>query len=117
MEIKGCAIVERIDALLREKGKQRKRLALDLGFSVANISKWKTKGSLPEVDTAVSIADYLGVPLRWFLTGEDEQGLSRDERNLLAKYQCLTDDNQRVIQATMDAMMSVPEAGKKEISA
>jgi hypothetical protein len=72
---------------------------------------------LPEVNTAVAIADYLEVPIRWLLTGEDEKGLSRDERNLLAKYGCLTEDNQRVIQATMDAMMSVPEEGKKEIPA
>jgi hypothetical protein len=45
------------------------------------------------------------------------ESLSRDERNLMAKYGCLTEDNQRVIQATMDAMMAVPETGKKEIPA
>jgi transcriptional regulator with XRE-family HTH domain len=114
MDISGYAIVERIDALLREKGEQRRQLASALDFSVANISKWKNNGSLPEVDTAVAIADYLGVPLRWLLTGKDEKALSRDERNLLVKYSCLTDDNQRIIHATMDAMMSVPDAGKKE---
>jgi transcriptional regulator with XRE-family HTH domain len=117
MEIKGCDIVERIDRLLGEKGLRRKRLSIDLNFSVANISKWKNNGSLPEVDVALAIADYFGVSLRWLLTGEDEKGLSRDERNALAKYQCLGEDNQRVIQAAMDAMMTVPEAGKKEITA
>jgi transcriptional regulator with XRE-family HTH domain len=117
MVIKGCAIVDRIDALLCEKGKQRKQLALDLNFSVANISKWKNKGSLPEVDTAAAIADYLGVSIGWLLTGKDEQGLSRDERNVVAMYRRLTDDNQRVIQVTLDAMLSVPEVGKKEVPA
>jgi hypothetical protein len=38
----------------------------------------------------------------------------RDERNLLAKYGCPTEENQRVIQTTMDAMLSALEAGKKK---
>jgi transcriptional regulator with XRE-family HTH domain len=118
MNKKKSVIVERIDMLLSERGQNRKYLVGLGGIkSVQTITDWNERGTIPRADVALSIADYLGVSVRWLLTGEDEQSLSRDERNLLAKYQYLSDDNQRVIQATMDAMLSVPETGKKDLPA
>jgi transcriptional regulator with XRE-family HTH domain len=118
MKKKKSAIVVRIDTLLNELGQNRKVLVGLGGIkSVQTITDWNERGTIPRADVALAIADYLGVSVRWLLTGEDEKGLSRDERNLLAKYGCLTEDNRRVIQATMDAMMAVPEEGEKEIPA
>jgi transcriptional regulator with XRE-family HTH domain len=114
MDDKGSAIVKRINMVLSELKKQRKELCLSVGIANNTLRTWEVRDTDPSAKVMLRIADYLGVSVRWLLTGKDEKALSRDERNLLVKYQCLTEDNQRVIHATMDAMMAVPEAGKKE---
>jgi transcriptional regulator with XRE-family HTH domain len=92
-------------------------LADSLNFSVANIAKWKHYGSLPSLDIAFAIAGYLGVSVRWLITGEDEQGLTLEDRNLLVKYNSLTGENQRNVLALIDSMLSVPVKGEKEVLA
>jgi transcriptional regulator with XRE-family HTH domain len=115
MNIAVSDIIDRIDDLLRERGETRRALvAAGAVDSVQNITAWSKRGTIPRADNALAIADYLGVSVRWLLTGKDKKVLSRDEYNALVKYQYLTDDNRRVIQATMDAMLSVPEEGKKQ---
>lgn len=114
MEAKGTDIVERIDSLLRERNQTRKVLvAAGAVKSVKVITAWLARNSIPRADTALAIASYLGVSVRWLLTGEDEQGLSLDERNVLIKYRMLTGENQRNVQALIDSMLSVPVEGKK----
>jgi hypothetical protein len=71
------------------------------------------RDTIPRADVAFTVADYLGVSLRWLLTGEDEQGLSLDERNVLVKYRMLTGENQRNVQALIDSMLSVLVEGEK----
>jgi transcriptional regulator with XRE-family HTH domain len=108
------ATIERIRAVLSDLKKKNREFCLSVGIANNALRTWEVRHTDPSAKVVLRIADYLGVSLRWLLTGEDEQPLSRDERNLLAKYNWLTDDNRRIIQATMDAMISVPEAGKKE---
>jgi transcriptional regulator with XRE-family HTH domain len=116
MKLSGPDIVKRIDGLLASRNEKRQALADAVGFSAANIAKWKTHGSTPTVTAAVAIADYLGVPIRWLLTGEDEKGLTLDERNLLAKYSSLDDQGQREIQGLLDLKLAVvPDRGLKKV--
>jgi transcriptional regulator with XRE-family HTH domain len=118
MKIDGNAIVERIDTLLVQRKEKRAILCKAVGINTGAVTNWcGKKQSLPRADVALAVADYLGVSLRWLLTGEDEQGLSRDERNLLGKYQLLTEENQRNVRALIDSMLSVPAEGEKEASA
>ena len=118
MGIDGNAIVERIDNLLALRKEKRAVLCQAIGINPGAVTNWcGKKQSLPRADVALAAADYLGVPLRWLLTGENEGEFSQDERNLLGKYQCLTDENQRNVQALIDSMLSVPTEGKKEVSA
>jgi transcriptional regulator with XRE-family HTH domain len=121
MKLDGPGIVERIDRLLASRKKKRQALASDLGFSAANIAKWKTQGSVPSSDAAVAIADYLGVSVRWLLTGKDEQGLDRDEWNLLVKYRSLDDQGRYEVRALLDAKLAVreeeaPDPGLKQVT-
>jgi transcriptional regulator with XRE-family HTH domain len=127
MKEKKSAIVERIDTLLGERKQSRKAL-IGLGGikSVQTITDWSERGTLPRADVALAIADYFGVSVRWLLTGKDEQGLSRDERNLLSYWDCLTEDNRRMLLAWLDMTLTVQdesgkpartEPGKKEIPA
>jgi hypothetical protein len=77
------------------------------------LTDWNN-GSIPQADTAVAMADFLGVSVRWLLTGEDEQSLSLTERNLVYDWNRLTDENQRNVRALMDSMLSVPGSKKEE---
>jgi transcriptional regulator with XRE-family HTH domain len=88
----------RIDTLLVQKRLKRQSLADNGNFRVENIAKWKTRNSIPAGDVLLGIADYLGVSMRWLLTGEDDMGLATDERNLLDSYRRLDDrDRQDVV--------------------
>jgi transcriptional regulator with XRE-family HTH domain len=112
--VNGGDIVDRIDKCRAMKGLSRKDIALASGLkSVQSLTDW-SNGSIPQADTAVAVADYLGVSVRWLLTGEDEQGLSLDERNLVYDWNRLTEENQRNIRALMDSMLSVPGPRKGE---
>jgi transcriptional regulator with XRE-family HTH domain len=104
MESQGSAIVERIDNLLNEKGQTRKALAAaGVVNSVVSITDWSQRGTVPRADVALAIADYLNVSVRWLVTGEDEQGLSLDERNLLVKYRSLDERGQYEVNALLGA--------------
>ncbi|MDR2658709.1 MAG: helix-turn-helix domain-containing protein [Spirochaetaceae bacterium] len=109
MDDKGSVIVKRINDVLKDLKKQRKEFCLAVGIANNTLRTWEVRDSDPSAKVLLRIADYLGVSVRWLLTGKDERSFSRDERNLLAKYQCLTEENQRVIHAAMDAMLSVPD--------
>jgi transcriptional regulator with XRE-family HTH domain len=126
MKIAGCDIVKRIDEILQKKSMVRKSVLSALGLNPSSFTDWSKRGTIPSADKALAVADYLGVSLRWLLTGEDEHGLSRDERNLLSYWDCLTEDNRRMLLAWLDTTLTVQdesggpartEPGKKEIPA
>ena len=109
MKINGNDIVRRIDELLVFHQEKRAVLCKAVGINPGAVTNWcGKKQSLPRADVALAIADYLNVSVRWLLTGEDEKGLSLDERNLLTKYDTLTDENRRNVRALIDSMLSVP---------
>ena len=118
MKITGSAIVKRIDTLLKEKGETRKVL-ITVGAikDTQSVTNWLQRGTIPAADIALAIADYFNVSVRWLLTGADDKGFTRDELNLISKYGCLSDDNQRNVKALIDSMLAIPVAGKKAASA
>jgi transcriptional regulator with XRE-family HTH domain len=78
------------------------------------LSDWIRNGTIPDADIALKIADYLGVPIRWLITGKDEQELTREERNLLAKYSNLDERDRYEINALMDAKLDGNLGGLKK---
>jgi len=112
---KGSGIVERVDLLLKERGLSRKALvSAGVIKTVQTVTDWDERGTIPRADVALAAADYLGVSLRWLLTGKDEVGISREQNNLLVKFGNLTGENQRNVLALIDSMLlSVSGEGKK----
>jgi transcriptional regulator with XRE-family HTH domain len=101
MKVTGNGIVERIDG----SGKNRKEVAAAAGLkSVQSITDW-SKGSIPAADTALKIADFLRVSYRWLLTGEDETGLTPEQRELIAKYDALDKRGQRMMFEMLDLLL------------
>jgi hypothetical protein len=111
----GSGIVKRVDSLLSERRETRKAL-VSAGFikSTQSVTDWGKRGAVPRADVALAIADYFGVSVRWLITGKDEEGLIQSQRNLLGKFDCLTDENQRNVLALIDSMLSVVPASKEK---
>lgn len=56
---------KRVDEELDYKGMNRKALSKEVGFSVGNVGKGIQLGSSPSADTAVKIAQVLGVSVEY----------------------------------------------------
>jgi transcriptional regulator with XRE-family HTH domain len=106
MKATGTGIVKRIDKSLEAKKGSRKDLYLSLELAFNTFSNWETRETVPAADVALKIADYLGVSVRWLITGKDEQGLTLEERNLLAKYNSLDDRDRYEVNALLDAKLT-----------
>jgi transcriptional regulator with XRE-family HTH domain len=107
MGIKGSEIVQRIDERRASLGLSRKDVALAAGLkSVQSITDWNN-GSIPQADTALYMADKLGVSVRWLLTGDDDPAYTHDEQSLVIKYRCLDEQGQYEIRTLLDAKLSV----------
>jgi transcriptional regulator with XRE-family HTH domain len=106
MVIKKSDIIKRISYMLDENSDlSRKGLTAFSGISAQTISSWLNRGSLPSADLFPVIANYLGVSVHWLITGEDEQGLTLEERNLLAKYRNLDRRDRYEVNALLDAKL------------
>lgn len=104
-EISGPALVNRVDSLLHQKLLSRKQLADHCGFSVQNIARWKTKGSLPDVKVGVQVADFLEVPLYWLITGTEKLNeIPTADFQLLSSFHVLDESDQEVVLATIQAL-------------
>lgn len=62
---------ERVDKELEFLGKTRKSLALEVGFNLGNIGKGIKLGSTPSAETAIKIAQVLGVSVEYLVNGVD----------------------------------------------
>jgi transcriptional regulator with XRE-family HTH domain len=107
-------IIMRIDGLLATQKKGRKDLIAAVGANHGALTNWDKRETVPAADIALKIADYLGVSVRWLITGKDEQGLSREERNLVNDWSRLAEDDRRNVRALMDSMLDVSVYGEKE---
>jgi len=65
-------IIDRIIALLAEKGVSAAQMSRDLGFSNAVFSYWKKRKQKPSTDKLVAMAEYFGVSLDYLVGRESE---------------------------------------------
>ena len=68
----GKELTERIDFCLNKRNQTRKALTADLGISSSTMSSWAAgRGSIPNANIVIQIANYLKVSLDWLLTGKE----------------------------------------------
>jgi transcriptional regulator with XRE-family HTH domain len=72
----------RVKQKLDEMGKSQNELARVIGVSSAQASAWVVNDRIPRADDCLKIADYLGVSVRWLLTGEEEEPGVTPEQSL-----------------------------------
>lgn len=85
---------ENVVSELEYQNIERKRLANEVGFDVSNIGKGLKNGNVPLADTAVGIAQFLGVSVEYLVTGKtlSQQYSDSDlkkEFQLFQKYRSL----------------------------
>lgn len=83
-------------------GKSPNKVAEDLKIASGTVSAWK-KGSPPNSERLVAIADYFGVSTDYLLgrSGADPE-LPEDERRLLDNYRKASEEGKKIIQKTAE---------------
>ena len=106
---------ERVDDLLDRNDINKKTLAYEAGFDASNITKGIKNNNVPSVETAVKIAQVLGVSVEYLVNGtetikspsqkETEQNqlrLYRKYHNLIEKMESFSEDKQTVVNNLVD---------------
>ena len=101
---------ERVDDLLDRNDINKKTLAYEAGFDASNITKGIKNNNVPSAETAVKIAQVLGVSVEYLVNGtettkspsqkETEQNqlrLYRKYHNLIEKMESFSEDKQTVV--------------------
>lgn len=112
MEANGREIVERIDNILKRKNLKRQSVCDFAGCTPTAIVHWKNQGSIPSADTAIKIAEFLGVSVQWLITGEDPEGLTDDERQLLEEWHAITSEGRKAVATLLSAYVKQAESEK-----
>ena len=70
-------------SLMDKQNVSQAMIARITGRPFSTVHSWIERKCPPQADDALKIADLLGVSVRYLVTGEDEEGLSPRERELL----------------------------------
>lgn len=103
---------ERVDEELEYKGMNRKALATEVGFNLANIGKGIQLGSSPSADTAVKIAKVLNVSVEYLVTGQSQTLKNEDidikkykeYSDLIAKLDTLGENQKQLVKTIITQM-------------
>lgn len=82
-------ILYRIFTAIQRKGINRTTLYEYVGLPANAFSVWAKRKTIPRADVLLCIAEYLDVSIQWLLTGEDENGLTEDELQLVECYRSM----------------------------
>ena len=101
---------ERVSYKLEKKDINKKSLAIEAGFDPSNITKGIKNNNIPSAETAVKIAQVLGVSVEYLVNGtettkspsqkETEQNqlrLYRKYHNLIEKMENFSEEKQTVV--------------------
>lgn len=70
-------------SVLDEKGLNKSELHAGINKSKTTVYHWIKRDTLPQADDALLIADYLGVSVRYLVTGRDDEQPSQLMRKLI----------------------------------
>ena len=65
--------VDRINLSLKNRHIPKWKFYEDLGLANNSSTNWNKRGTIPSADVVLKIADYLGVSVRYLVTGDDNE--------------------------------------------
>lgn len=93
-----------VQPLMDKKGVRQRDFVRITGKSSASVSDWLNKKIIPRADDALKIADLLGVSVRYLVTGQDEEGISPRERELLQICSILSEEKFKAVKDIAEIM-------------
>lgn len=105
-------MVERIEALCKEKGLSFRKVEMSLGFSNGILRSWEKK--TPTADKLAAVASYFGVSMEYLLTGKEKQPPVAEELSEVALaiariVDSLPEENRRLLLAQVQAVKQATE--------
>ena len=83
-------ITERIRTALEAKGLKKGDFYRYAGIKSQNLKNWERReNSVPAADTAIKMAEFLRVSVKWLVLGEEDAELASDEIELINSYKLL----------------------------
>lgn len=114
----GQLFIENLQSALREKKLAQKDLAKMLQTGTSTVSNWIKRGTIPSADTAVKIAQFLGVSVEWLVTGRDavSETFSREEVEVVRRWRAIKDEDRQTLALLLDTFYGKTQAAleKKE---
>lgn len=111
-----CSVVElldRIEKSIEDMGISKEQFYEESGISSASMSQWRTGVHRPTTKKLKQAADYLGVSLKYILTGEEKppaaqegDGLTDVQRELMDLVRSMTPEEASVLVATARALIA-----------
>lgn len=88
--------VQRLNEILELKNLTKSDMARICGVSAQSVNNWFVRGTIGK-NSAIKLADALGVSLEWILGQEvgEKDGLKPDEQRLLELYRQLPEEEQQ----------------------
>ena len=105
--------LKNLTKLMSKNGVTQRKVCEICGFTEASFWAWK-KGSLPKVDAAFKIARFLGTSVEFLMTGEDPQGITSDEIQLVCKWRLIGAESRRTALLIIDDAYEQAVAAQKE---
>ena len=104
-------------SLMEEQKFRQADVARALGVSRTTVFNWISRDTLPQVDNALKIADFLGVSVRYLVTGLDEEQLPADIREIVKLcYAMDPDDRQTAYRMLQQFVKGMVRKEKREAS-
>ena len=108
------SFLKNLETLLNQKsGITQKDICIAANLDKSAYNMWK-KGSLPKVDAAFKIAQFLGTSVEFLMTGEDPQGITSDEIQLVCKWRLIGAESRRTALLIIDDAYEKAVAAQKE---
>ena len=108
----GMNFWERVNDLLEKNDINKKTLAACAGFDASNITKGIKNNNIPSAETAVKIAEKLGVSVEYLVTGKDSVHNSANVGKgmyLYQKYQNVIDTLEHLSSSKQKNVMRIVE--------
>ena len=105
-------ILERLYALMKERGVNAKQVTTELKMSGSSFTDWKNGKGSPRVEALSKLAPYFGVSLDYLITGKESSAPSRKEARehaFLDKFRLLPPVCRERVVTYMDGMLAVLE--------
>ena len=87
------------------KGEKPNPVAIKCGGTKSSASSWK-KGSSPNSDIVIKLAEYLNVSTDYLLLGK-EPSIPREYQKLISAYKSLSPDNQKMALGLLETMYDI----------